>query len=382
MLFLLLAACTGTDGEDTAPVEAAPCADDPGNICTFAGTGDASFDGNGHHRLESSFYWPMKLEVSPYGKPVVLDWNNHQVRLLEDDDTFSTVIGDIFPGDGPDDQSDLEPPGAPGLSVLLNHPTDAIYKPDGTLMLIAWHNHKLRTWDPATGNVVVHCGSGAGFAGDNYEAADAAKMAMPNSGVYDAEGNLYLVDQKNQRIRVLTPDYTIATIAGNGTKGFVDGAAAEANFSFPTGAQPEPGGAIALGPDGNLYVADTENHRIRKIDLAAGTVSTIAGNGTAGFSGDGGPAVDAMLNNPKDLEFDADGLLWVADTDNHVIRTIDLASGTIATEVGTGGVSGFAGDGGPATEAELYRPFGIDFDPAGDLYVADTYNHRIRVVYR
>lgn len=380
MLLLLLFACSGSDGGDTA---AAACADDVGNICTFAGNGDAAWDGDGNDRLASSFYWPMKMEVSPYGDPVVMDWNNHRVRRLTADDTFETIIGDVFPGDGPADQSDLEAPGAPGTTVLLNHPTDAIYHPDGTLFLVAWHNHKLRTYDPATGNVIVHCGSGPGFVGDNYEPADGAKMAMPNSGVFDSAGNFYMVDQKNQRIRVLTPDFTIATIAGNGTKGFVDGTAAEANFSFPTGAQPEPGGAIALGPDGNLYVADTENHRVRKIDLASGAVTTIAGSGTAGFSGDGGAAVDAMLNNPKDLEFDADGLLWVADTDNHAVRTIDLASGIIDTAVGTGGQSGFAGDGAPATDALLYRPFGIDFDPdTGDLYVADTYNHRIRVVYR
>ncbi len=380
MFLILLAACTGEAPDDTA---AAACADDVGNICTFAGTGDAAWDGDGHDRLDSAFYWPMKMELSPYGKPVVLDWNNHRVRMLQDDGTFTTIIGTIFPGDGPDDQGDLTPPGADGDTVNLNHPTDAIYEPDGTLMLIAWHNHKLRTWDPATGKVMVHCGSGAGFVGDNYEPADTAKLAMPNSGVYDAEGNLYIVDQKNQRIRVLTPDYTIATIAGDGTKGFAGdgGVATAANFSFPTGAQPEPGGAIALGPDGNLYVADTENHRIRRIDLASGTVDTIAGTGTAGYSGDGGPALGATLNNPRDLEFDADGLLWVADTDNHVIRTIDLASGTVETAVGTG-TQGFAGDGGPAVDAELYRPFGVDLDEDGNVYVADTYNHRIRVVYR
>ena len=111
-------------------------------------------------------------------------------------------------------------------------------------------------------------------------------------------------------------------------------------------------------------------------------VTTVAGNGTAGFGGDGGPAVDAQLDYPRSLAFDADGLLWIADTDNHVLRTVDLATGVITTAVGTGDVSGFSGDGGPAAEATLYRPFGIDFDPAGDLYIADTYNHRIRVVSR
>lgn len=384
MLLLLLFACTGDNPDDTAPV-AATCADDVGNICTFAGTGDAAYDGDGHTPLESMFYWPMKLEVSPYGNPVVLDFNNHRVRMLADDGTFTTIIGTPFPGDGPPDLSDLVAPGALGDTVNLNHPTDAIWLPDGTLLLASWHNHKLRTYDPATDRVLVHCGSTPGFAGEDFAPASDALLNMPNSVVLDeATGTIYFADQKNERVRELTADFTINTVAGSGTQGYGgdDGPLREAAFAFPKSSQPEPGGAVALGPDGNVYVADTENHRIRKLDLASGLVTTVAGNGTAGFSGDGGAATAAQLNYPRDLEFDADGLLWIADTDNHAIRTVDLSTGVIQTAVGTGGVSGFSGDGGPATEAELYRPFGIDFDPAGDLYVADTYNHRIRVVYR
>jgi WD40 repeat protein len=379
-LLFFLFACTGP-ADDTG--ELTPCDDAVGNICTWAGNGDIGYDGGGNDRLASMFYWPMDVEFSPYGNPVIVDWNNHKLRLVEDDDTITTIVGTDFIGDGPDDFSDLELPGAPGTTVHLNHPTDVVYLPDGTLLNASWHTHKLRTWDPATGNVHVHCGLTPGFVGENYSPAADARFSMPKAVDLDAAGNVYIVDMKNQRIRVLTPEFTIATIAGNGTKGFAgDGAAAaDANFSFPTGAQPEPGGAIALGPDGNLFVADTENHRIRKIDLATGLVSTIAGNGTAGFGGDGGPAVDAMLQFPRDLEFDTDGSLWVADTDNHVIRRVDLTAGTIETVVGTG-VEGFSGDGGPALDATLDRPFGIEFDNDGHVYVTDTYNHRVRVVYR
>lgn len=382
MLLILLAACTGPTPDDTA---AAACEEGPGVICTWAGTGDAGWDGDGNDRLASMFYWPMKVEVSPYGNPVVMDWNNHRVREVLDDGTLTTIIGTMFPGDGPADLGDLTAPGAPGDTVALNHPTDAIWMPDGSLLLAAWHNHKLRSYDPTTGNVLVHCGSGAGFVGDNFEDAATAKLNMPNSVALDeATGTVYIVDQKNQRIRELTSDLQINTLAGTGEKGIGGdgGALREALFSFPTGAQPEPGGAVAIGPDGALYIADTENHRIRKLDLVNDVVTTVAGNGTAGFGGDGGPAVDAQLDYPRSVAFDADGLLWIADTDNHVLRTVDLATGVITTAVGTGDVSGFSGDGGPAAEATLYRPFGIDFDPAGDLYIADTYNHRIRVVSR
>lgn len=380
LLLPLLAACTGPGPDDTA---AAVCDDAVGNICTWAGTGEIGFDGGGNDRLASMFYWPMDVEFSPWGAPIIVDWNNHKLRLVEDDGTLTTIMGTDWIGDGPDDLSDLEFPGAPGTSVHLNHPTDVIYLPDGRLLSSSWHTHKLRTWDPATGYVHVHCGLTPGFVGEDYEPAEDALLNMPKGADLDAEGNLYFIDMKNERVRVLTPDYTIATIAGNGTKGFAGdgGDARDASFGFPKSEQPEPGGAIATGPDGNLYIADTENHRIRRIDLATGTIDTVAGNGTAGFSGDGGSALDASFNLPRDLEFDTDGSLWVADTDNHAVRRIDLAAGTVETIIGTG-VAGFGGDGGPAADAQLDRPFGVEFGTDGHVYVTDTYNHRIRVVYR
>ena len=227
-MLLLLLACTGPEPE----VE--PCEEADGNICTWAGTGDAAFDGDGNDRLSSMFYWPMKAVFSDYGNPVILDWNNHRVRIVEDDDTLQTIIGSDFPGDGPADLSDLTEPGADGTTVLLNHPTDAEYMADGTLVLASWHNHKLRTWDPATGLVMVHCGLGPGFMpassdsdGDgvndvletDYQSATGALLNMPNSIEIDADGNLWFVDQKNERVRELTADLQIRTIAGSGKIG-------------------------------------------------------------------------------------------------------------------------------------------------------------------
>jgi sugar lactone lactonase YvrE len=385
MILALLAACSGPSTDDTStPAEA--CAADSGNICTWAGTGDAAFYGDGMNRLEAMFYWPMDVEFSPLGKPVISDWNNHRLRIVEDDDTVQTIVGGDFPGDGPPDQSDLTPPGAPGTTVLMNHPTDMQYQADGTLLIAAWHNHKLRVWDPATGNVTVHCGLGSGFMPASEEETDATGMLlnMPSDVAVAPDGTIYFVDQKNERVRMLTPEFTVATVAGNGTKGFAGdgGDANDANFAFPLSAQPEPGGSVAIGPDGNLYVVDTENSRVRMIDMTTGTIDTVVGNGTAAFAGDGGPAVDASLNFPRDIEFDADGLMYIADTDNHAIRTVDISTGVIQTVVGIGGTPGFSGEGGPATEAELDRPFGIDFDNDGNLMIADTYNHRIRVVYK
>ena len=144
---------------------------------------------------------------------------------------------------------------------------------------------------------------------------------------------------------------------------------------------PEPGGNIALGGDGRLYIADTFNNRIRRVDFVARTVETVAGNGEQGFSGDGGPATAARFNRPRDLELGPDGRLYIADTNNHRIRAVDLQTGTIETVAGDG-QPGFSGDGGPAGSASLHRPFGIAFDAPGNLYVADTFNNRIRRVTR
>jgi sugar lactone lactonase YvrE len=144
---------------------------------------------------------------------------------------------------------------------------------------------------------------------------------------------------------------------------------------------PEPGGSITVDAEGRVYLADTYNNRIRRIDFTAGTVTTIAGNGTAGYGGDGGPATAAMLNLPRDLELGPDGRLYIADTDNHRIRAVDLGTGVITTIAGNG-QAGFSGDGGPATEASFARPFGVAFDRQGQMYVADTFNNRIRKVVR
>ncbi|GIW41420.1 MAG: hypothetical protein KatS3mg076_1997 [Candidatus Binatia bacterium] len=371
-------------------VEVVPCTNEIGTICTYAGTGEEGFNGDGRHRLETMLYWPVDIEFTPSGRIYVLDWNNHRVREIQPDGTLRTVVGTDFVGDGPPDLSDLTEPGAPGTTVDLNHPTDVLELPDGRLVLMAWHNHKIRLYDPETGRVRVLVGAEAGFRGDGGPARDALLNQPPHAS-FDARGNLFVLDQRNERIRVirhfasLLGEGTIETVAGTGEAGFNgDGPALETLFHFPTGPNPEPSGGIAVGPDGAVYFADTLNHRIRKLvfsdaDFRDGRVVTVAGTGEPGFSGDGGPAIEARLRFPQDLEFGPDGKLYFADAENHRIRRIDLDTGTIETVAGTG-EPGFSGDGGPATAARLDRPFGVAFDAAGDLYIADTYNGRVRKV--
>jgi serine/threonine-protein kinase len=181
----------------------------------------------------------------------------------------------------------------------------------------------------------------------------------------------------------------IQTIVGTGVEDPIndDGPGAAANLAFPVGQSAQPGGRIALSPDDRfLYIADTNHHRIRRVDLASPDdhITTIAGTGTAGFSGDGGPATAAQLSSPVDVETDPAGNVLVADRDNNAIRRIDVATGTISTIVGDG-TQGYAGDGGPATKAQLTNPSGLCLvrsgPQAGRLYVADTYNSVLRVVW-
>lgn len=369
-----------------------PCTGVTGSICTYAGTGFSAFDGDGRDRLYTTLYWPFDMEFTPSGRRIVLDWNNHRVREILGDDTFVTIMGTDFVGDGPPDLSDLDPEGADPLTVDLNHPTDIQEMPNGDVTIVAWHNHKLREIDGQSGRVRVTMGAGAGFAGDGGPAID-VRTNQPARASLDAHGNLFLVDQRNQRIRVFY-EYAekrgaalVATVAGSGVRGFNgDGEARQTQFNFPTGGNPEPTGGIAVTADGVIYFADTNNNRIRRVDFTSedflsGTVTTVAGTGEAGYSGDGGPADEATLSFPQDVEIGPDGNVYFADTNNDVVRMIDVATGIITTVVGTG-EKGYGGDGGPAVEAKLNRPFGIAFDENGDLYVSDTFNGRVRKVVR
>jgi DNA-binding beta-propeller fold protein YncE len=245
----------------------------------------------------------------------------------------------------------------------------------------AWHNHKIRRFDPSNGRVYVVCGSLPGY-NQMHDLASRALLNQPKSIAVDSKQNIFVADSRNQRIRVINREGIIDAVAGTGRKGYADGTPGLADFYMQQdNDNPEPGGSITVDGEGRVYLADTYNHRIRRIDPIAGTVTTIAGNGTKGFGGDGGPATDAMLNLPRDLELGPDGRLYIADTDNQRIRVLDLTSGIISTFAGNGQAD-FTGDGGSALAASFRRPFGVAFDRDGNLYVADTHNHRIRKVVR
>jgi len=210
----------------------------------------------------------------------------------------------------------------------------------------------------------------ADFGGDGGPGI-AARLWAPEGIALDAAGNLYVADTGNHRVRKITRDGRISTVAGNGLLGASGdgGLATEASLNSPRG--------VAVDAAGNLFISDTGNHRIRKV-TTAGVINTVAGVGTEGFSGDGGPATNARLNNPYGLATDAAGNLYFADWGNHRVRKIAASNGAISSVVGGG--FGFGGDGAAATAARLSFPRDVKLDAAGNLYIADTANARIRKV--
>jgi len=374
-LFMLLAV-SGTACESDPPQSC-----QAGTICTWAGNGDPAFAGDGMDRREAMLYWPTDLAFAPDGRGYVLDWQNHRVRRVNLDDRFETVLGNGDVGDGPDEGDERTAPGVPGTDCILNHPTDVAFDGNGVAIVAAWHNHKIRRLDPATGMESVVSGAGPGFTGDGTPALGAL-LNQPKAVVVATTGAIYVADARNFRVRRIDTDGVITSVVGSGQFGFAgDGgppAAALLSFQMPID-NPEPGGGLAIDAQDRLYIVDTENHRIRRVDLAADIIETVAGNGTPGFSGDGGPATEASLAWPRDAAIGPDGRLYIADTDNHRVRVVDPTTGVITTVAGNG-VAGFAGDGGMPTAASLQRPWGIAVDGAGNLYIADTLNNRIRKV--
>lgn len=380
LLATIAAGCDDSDGDDEEPISRA-CDDlESGHTCTWIGIkGEQGWNGDGLHRLRTFVNQPVDMVFTADGTAVFTDFNNYEVRRVNDDDTIETLVGatdPAFPGDGP--FTGITPEGAEGQDWLLNHPTNLILGADGSIVLDAWHNHKLLTIDPADGYTKVLCGGGAGFAGDGMPAGPGTLFRQPVDITSDESGNIYVVDQANGRVRMIAADGMVSTIAGDGMAGYLGdgGPALMAQFSWQRGSNPNPSGGIVYNA-GKLYISDTEQHVIRVLDLASGTIDAFAGTGTAGNAGDGGPALQAQLNAPRDLEIGPDGELYVADTDNGRIRAINLQTNVIRNVVGTGKLGLDDEEGLPAEETALRRPFGIAFDKKGNLYVMDSLNFRI-----
>ena len=226
----------------------------------------------------------------------------------------------------------------------------------------------------STGIISTVAGNGSwGFLGDGGPATSAEFGGDMDIAV-DSAGNLYIADKYNMRIRkVSAATGIITTVAGNGTSGY------SGNGSLATSAELNWPSGVTVDAVGNLYIADLGNNMIRKVAASTGIITTVAGNGTAGYTGNGGSATSAELNAPYDVAVDAAGNLYISDANNFVIRQVAAGTGTITTIAGNG-TQGYSGDGGPATSAQLGAPWDVATDANGDVFIADYYACVIRMV--
>jgi sugar lactone lactonase YvrE len=307
---------------------------------------------------------PSAIVFDPTGNLYIAETANHVIRKVDTNGNITTIAGTGTQGfssvSGPANAAQLDSPQGLALDTA-NH-----------LYIADTHNHVIRKLNLTTGILTTIVGTGApGFSGD-HGPATSAQLDLPTALALDAKNNLYLADTRSHRIRRI--DATtglITTIAGNGTQGFSgdNGPATAASIDSPTG--------LALDASNNLYLADTHNHRIRRIDAITGLITTIAGTGSLGYSGDNAQAATAALALPHGLTLDAGGNLYLADTENNRIRRIDATTGIITTVAGNC-TQGFSGDNGPATAAALDIPRDATFSPGSLLTLADTGNQRIR----
>ncbi len=395
-----------------------------GLVTTVAGDGVAGFFGDGGPASAARLQKPRGLALDTAGNLYIADSQNYVIRKVDTAGNITTVAGQ----QGRSCPGDLSPPsscgdGGPALGALFNEVFDLAFDRSGRLLVADYFSRRVRRIDLNTGIVQAFAGSGVfGFTGDGGSALQ-ARFATPGYLAVDSAGNVYISDEFNHRVRMVrASNNVIITVAGGGsnlgsgfaalatalnfpTGLFLDGAnnlwvmdagnALVRRMNLSTGIMTTVAGTldvadngpalrgvlslprhIRLDSAGNLYIADESHHRIRKVSVSTGVITTVAGNGLGRYAGDSGPATSASLYHPFSVAVDDAGNLYIADTDNHRVRKVAAGTGIITTIAGTG-VAGFAGDGGQGTAAQLNRPLGVALDRAGNLYICDA-DSRVR----
>ena len=338
-------------------------------IITVAGNGAEGYHGDSGKALNCEIHWPEAVALDDSNNFYIADADNNVIRKVYGaTGKIATIVGTGFEaGDG---LGGFGGDGGPATAAQLSYPSGIAVEPLGNIFIVDQRNNRIRKVDN-TGNINTIAGSGfQGYSGDGGAATNAA-LYHPTRVTLDATGNLYIADSGNNRIRKVDATGTITTIAGNGTQGSTgDGEPAiSAELFDPMD--------MAVDGSGNVYIADYVNNRIRKVD-GSGNMSTFAGIGIAGWAGDSAAATNANIYEPSGIVIDAAGNIYFSDLANGRVRKVD-PTGMITTYVGDGRPT-FGGDNGPATDASLWFPEGLAIDARGQLYIADKANNRIRLV--
>ena len=357
MVAVVAASATGASGSSSG-----------GTITTIAGTGTKGFSGDGGLATSAQLSYPAGVAVDGKRNVYIADRFNLRVRKISAGGRITTIAGNGRYGSSGD--------GGPATSARLYYPVWVAADRVGNVYITDGRdedlNTRVRKVSP-NGTITAFAGtvsSIGGFSGDGGPATS-AQLNSPRGLAVDAQGNVYIADAGNNRVRKVSLGGTITTIAGTGKRGFSGdgGPATSAQLSVPV--------EVAVDRKGNVYIVDAYNLRVRKVSRG-GTITTIAGTGKRGSSGDGGPATSARLNWPEGLAVDRQGNVYITDADTSRVRKVGV-DGRITTIAGTG-KQGFSGDSGPAASAQLYRPRGLAVDGQGNVYISDAYNQRVRKV--
>ena len=331
-------------------------------INTIAGNATVGYSGDGGLATSAGLIEPYAISLDSKGNVFIAEPPDGRIRELTISNLFIiTAVGNGvlgFAGDG-----------GQAVKAEINQASGVAVDSSGNFYLADAFNNRIRKID-TSGVITTIAGSGVySYSGDGGPATS-AQLFAPHAAAIDVNGNLFIADTDNNVVREVNSKGVISTIAGTGAAGSSgdNGPATAATLNLPQG--------IAVDLSGNVFVADTANSRVRKI--SNGTITNYAGNGTAGYSGNGGSATGATLNTPVGLAVDKSGNLYIADQGNNVVRMVS-AGGTITTFAGNG-TQGYSGNGGPATSAQLNGPQGVAVDSSGNVYIADTLNSVIREV--
>ena len=330
-------------------------------ITTIAGNGTGGFYGDGGVATNAELYVPGQLIVDENGNIYLTDASNNRIRKINNSTGFiSTVAGNGTAGYNGDNIA--------ATNATLDHPSGIALDKSGNIFVTDFFNNRVRKITTSGVISTIAGNGGVGFSGDNVQATSAT-IGDPLGIDLDTSGNIYFTDG-NQRVRKVSTSGIITTVAGNGSAGY-GGDGGQATLTMLH----NPHG-IHVDCEGNIYIADMDNRRVRKVS-PTGEISTIAGDGLSGYSGDGFNATSARIY-PTDIVKDKFGNIFVSDFGSSTIRRISVDN-IITTIVGNG-IMGYNGDNISATNCKLYQPFGVALDTCENIYIADSYNHRIRKV--